>query len=132
MSEALVRQWLDARAATANSKNLAAHLDLISRNVALTGVEGHDVIGYDDWAAACTREFKEGVLKRVDYQGLKLVEVTGSRIVFRTWETVEGNDGTVNSQGIEVALQLEDDGKWRVVQERILSPVEAARDGLLS
>jgi hypothetical protein len=61
----------------------------------------------------------------------QLLEETDNRILFRTSETVEGGDGTVNSQGIEVLLQNEDDGKWRVVQEGVLQPPETVRDGLI-
>jgi len=83
-------------------------------------VEGFDVIGYDDWARKCTHEFGTNVLKSVSYQGIKMLDATDSSVRFRTYETVEGTDGTVNSQGIEVLLQREGDGKWRVVQERVL------------
>ena len=94
-------------------------------------MEGFDVIGCDDWARKCTHEFGTNVLKSVSYQGIKMLDATDSSVRFRTYETVEGTDGTVNSQGIEVLLQREGDGKWRVVQERVLRPLETAQDGLI-
>ena len=132
MSEEIARQWLEASATSASKQQLEAHLDLISRRVKLTGVPGFDVIGYDDWARQCTEEFGNGLMQSVRYDGLKMLKATDSNVMFRTWETVEGSDGTVNAQGIEVQLQKEEDGKWRVVEERVLSSVEAARDGLMS
>ena len=44
----------------------------------------------------------------------------------------EANDGTVNAQGIEVLLEKESDGKWRLIQERILSVAESRHDGILN
>jgi len=90
------------------------------------------VIGYDDRARQCTREFGSNVLKSVSDQGLKMLEETDNSILSVTCESVEGTDGTVNSQGIEVLLQREDDGKWCVVQERVLRPLETVRDGLIT
>jgi ketosteroid isomerase-like protein len=37
----------------------------------------------------------------------------------------------VSYQGIELLLRREDDGKWRVVQERVLKPLETVQDGLV-
>lgn len=51
--------------------------------------------------------------------------------MFKTYETVEATDGTLSAHGIEVLLEQEEDGKWRVVQERILPPDEVAHDRLL-
>jgi len=34
-------------------------------------------------------------------------------------------------QGIELLLRREGDGKWRVVQERVLKPLETLQDGLI-
>ncbi len=131
MSEEIARQWLEAVVTTAGNRDIRGHLDLISRDVRLTGVAGYDVIGYDDWARQCTHEFENNVLKGVSYQGLRMLGATDSEVMFRTYETVEGTDGIVNSQGIEVLLRREDDGKWRVVQERVLKPLETVQDGLI-
>jgi len=67
----------------------------------------------------------------VRYDGFKLVAETATRIMFKTFETVEATDGTVNAQGVEMLLDKEEDGKWRLVQERILPPDESAHDQLV-
>jgi hypothetical protein len=96
MSEEIARYWLEAVVTTAGNKDIkGGHLDLISRNVRLTGVEGVDVIGYDDWVRQCAHEFENNVLKSVSYQGIKILEAADGRILFKTCETVEGTDGTV-------------------------------------
>ncbi len=131
MSEHIAQQWLDAAATTTNAKNFTAHMDLISKRVNLVGVPGFENIGYDAWAAQCKHEFEQRILKSVRYDGLKLVAATATRVLFKTFETVEGNDGTINAQGIEVLLEKEDDGQWRLVQERVLPADEAEHDRLL-
>jgi len=131
MSEAIAKQWLADVANTATNKHFDAHMDLISRKVSLQGVPGFENIGYEDWARQCKHEFDNDVLKSVRYDGFKMIVDTETRIMFKTFETVEGTDGTINGQGIEVLLEKEADGKWRLVQERILPEDETAHDGLL-
>lgn len=131
MPELIAKKWLADAATTANSKNYEAHMDLISRNVSLQGVPGFENIGYDDWAAQCKHEFDNNILKRVSYNGFKLLADTGSRIMFKTFESVEATDGTINALGIEVLLEKEADGIWRLVQERVLPDDETAHDNLI-
>ena len=70
-------------------------------------------------------------MKSVRYDGFKLVAATTTRVMFKTFETVEGSDGTINAQGIEILLEQEADGQWRLVQERVLPADEAQHDQLL-
>jgi ketosteroid isomerase-like protein len=127
---AVAREWLAASARTANAKDLVSHMDLISRKVQVFGIPGIEVIGYDDWAKQCQHEFETGVLKNVSYNGMKVQVMTPGRVMFKTIETVEANDGAVQAHGVEIILEKEIDGIWRVVQERILSREEAEHDGL--
>ena len=115
------KDMLEALALTANAGAYTSHMDLISKEVSVYGVPGFDVIGYDDWARQCQHEFDEGLLKRVSYEGLRVVTITSGNVLFKTIETVEGTDGTVNRHGLEVLIRKEADGKWRVLQERILA-----------
>ncbi len=122
-------EMLEALALTANAGAYDSHMKLISKEVSVYGVPGFDVIGYDDWARQCQYEFDEGLLKQVSYEGLHMVTVTPANILFKTTETVEGTDGTVNRQGVEILIRKEADGKWRVLQERILADNEMEFDG---
>ena len=119
---------LEALALTANEGAYTSHMDLISKEVSVYGVPGFDVIGYDDWARQCKHEFDEGLLKQVSYDGLRVVTLTPGNVLFKTTETVEGTDGTVNRQGVEILIRKEADGKWRVVQERVLADGEMEYD----
>ncbi len=130
MTQSIAEQWLLDAVRTANAKDFTAHMDLISRRISLHGVPGFETLGYEDWARQCQYEFENNLLKSVHYDGFKLVADTPERIMFKTFETVEATDGTVNAQGVEMLLEKEADGKWRLVQERILPPDETAHDNL--
>jgi hypothetical protein len=88
------------------------------------GVPGFEVIAYDDWARQCQYEFDEGILKCVSYAGMQLVSVTQEKVLFKTIEKVEATDGKINQHGVEILIRKEADGKWRVLQERILAEDE--------
>jgi ketosteroid isomerase-like protein len=122
------QDMLEAMALTANSGAYAAHMDLISKDVSVYGVPGFDVIGYHDWAHQCKYEFDEGLLKRVSYEGLRVVTMTPGNVMFKTTETVEGTDGTINRHGLVILIRKEADGKWRVLQELILADDEMKSD----
>lgn len=128
MENTAAKEMLEALALTANAGAYISHMNLISKEVSVYGVPGFEVIGYDDWARQCEYEFDEGLLQRVSYEGLHLVTVTPANVLFKTTETVEGTDGTVNRHGIEILIRHEADGKWRVLQERILAEDEMQFD----
>ena len=131
MSEEIAKQWLTGAVNTVAQKDLGAHMGMISKRVSLQGVPGFDNIGYDSWFAQCEHEFKNNVIKSVAYKSLKLITDTDSQILLKTYETVVGTDGTVNKQGVEMMLEKEDDGVWRLVQERVMPVYEAIRDQLI-
>jgi len=131
MSETIAKNWLENASITASNKDHVAHMNLISKKVSLQGVPGYENIGYEDWAAQTKHEFENDVLKSVSYKGFKPLTSTLTHIMFKTFETVEANDGTINAQGVEMLLEKEEDGQWRLVQERILPVDEARHDGLL-
>lgn len=123
-----VQNFLDLMASTANDLNLNEHMSLISKDVSVFGVPGFEVIGYQDWFNQCQHEFENKLLKKVSYQGLNVLAETPERVMFKSIETVEGSDGEKNSNGIEFIIQKEDDGQWRVSQERILPDDELEND----
>ncbi|MBS34355.1 MAG: hypothetical protein CMO26_00360 [Thiotrichales bacterium] len=121
----IVEGWLDACAQTTLDRLHDEHMDLISRNVSLLGVPGFEVIKFEDWSRQCKDEFDEDLVKRVRYDDAEIVAAGLSLIIFRTIETVEDDEGPLDRNGIEGTLRREDDGKWRLTQERILSEEEA-------
>ncbi len=129
MNSKVAKEWLEALVRTANEKDYDAHMDLISKRVQVFGVPGYEMIDYNAWAAQCKHEFENNLLKRVSYEGMKVRVMTPGRVMFKTKETVEGSDGMTNINPIEILLEREDDGKWRVVQERIISQEEYEHEG---
>jgi hypothetical protein len=128
MDKQQASNMLEALALTANAGAYVSHMDLISKQVSVYGVPGFEVIGYEDWARQCLHEFDEGLLKRVSYDGLRIITEMPDKVLFKTTETVEGSDGTINRLGLEILISKELDGKWRVLQERILTDSEMAFD----
>lgn len=122
------QQFLDRMVATANALDLEQHMDLVSREVSVFGVPGFDVIGYQDWFKQCKHEFENKMLNRVSYEGLNVLAQTPDKIMFKSVETVEGADGAANTSGIEFIIQKEDEGVWRVSQERVLPDDELEND----
>ena len=131
MSKEIVQQWLQAITDTANDKDHVAHMNLISKRISLHGMPEYEGITYDDWFKQCQHEFENNILKGLRYDGMKLVAATEKSVMFKTFETVEASDGTINAQGVEILLEKEEDGQWRLVQERILPPDETAHDKLI-
>jgi len=122
------QEFLNQMAVTANALDLDEHMNLISKDVSVYGVPGFEVIGYDDWYNQCKHEFENKLLKRVSYQGLNVLAQASDRIMFKSVETIEGADGETNTSGIEFIIQLEEDGQWRVNQERVLPEDELDND----
>lgn len=120
MSETVINNWLDEISRTVAEHDHAAHMALISRDVSLLGVPGYDNIGFEDWSRQCEYEFANRIIQRVDYGKIRIRVITDKRIKFMTHEAVTANNGDVNAQGIECLLEKEDDGRWRLVEERIL------------
>jgi hypothetical protein len=104
MKNKAATDMLEALALTANAGAFTSHMNLISKEVSVYGVPGFEVIGYDDWARQCQYEFDEGILKRVSYEGMQLVNVTQENILFKTIEIVEATDGTINRHGVEILI----------------------------
>ncbi len=129
--ETIAKQWLEASAQTATSKQFEEHFNLISKRVQVKGVPGFESISYNDWARQCEQEFKENVLERVSYEGLLITAYNDKQIMFKTLESVFATDGTKKTHGVEIVLEKEQDGVWRVIQERIMPDDESRHAGLL-
>ncbi len=127
----IAQKWLDASASTATNRQFEEHFNLVSKKVKITGVPGYESISYDDWSRQSETDFKEGLLKSVSYEGFKLVATNERQIMFKTIETVCGTDGTKRAHGVEILLGREEDGVWRVTQERVQTDDESRHDGLM-
>lgn len=123
--ESIVQSWLTDIVDTASTRDHAGHMSLISKKIKLVGVPGFESIGFDDWSNQCKHEFETGLIKDIQYQGIKIKENNGARIMFITHETIIANDGTQKQQAIECLLENEEN-VWRLTEQRIMNEVESA------
>ena len=101
MSIEIVKTFLQNMSDTATVTKLDVHLDLISKDVQLFGFPGFDVTGFSNWTAQCKREFSEGFIKDVSYEGLKIITSNEKCIMFKTIEAADGKkrDGDRSRSG---------------------------------
>jgi hypothetical protein len=124
MNRAFAQNFLSRFAQTAIARDHVAHMKMISKKVRLYGVPGHEVITYEDWSQQCAHEFAQGLMESISYLGLEIKLETETLICVETHETIEAKDGTEHNHRLEIFIEREDDGEWRLVQERIL-PTQA-------
>lgn len=127
----IIHEWMQACSQTLAEHDIPGHLALISKQVKVHGVPDLEIIDYKDWAAQVEYEFSQKLIKSVEYRGDTIRAENQSEIMFLTMEVITAADGQVINNALEVLLNLEDDGKWRVVQERILGEEEARHFGLV-
>ena len=130
-AQVIAQEWLEASALTATNRDFDSHFNLISQKVRVTGVPGFESISYEDWARASKKDFEDKVLDSVSYEGLKMSAHNDTQIMFKTLENIFVNDGTNKTQGVEILLELEQDGVWRVIQERVMTGDEIRHVGLM-
>lgn len=117
--EEIIKSFLSDMAQTASQHDFKNHMNLISKEVEVFGVPGFESINYDDWFKQCENEFSEKLIKEVSYEGINIIDSTDTVIMFKTIEYIEASEAK-NKNNVLIVISLEDDGKWRVTQERIL------------
>ncbi len=115
-------------AKSASQHDFEKYMSLISKEVGVFGVPGFESISYDDWFRQCENEFNEKLVNAVSYENIDIINSTESVIMFKTIEHIEAKDKTKNATNVVIAITREDDGKWRVTQERILPTDALAQD----
>ena len=125
-------EFLSEMAETANTHNLEAHMNLISKDVKVTGFPEFDLITYDDWFNQCKQEFENRLLVRVSYKDLHTLSETTDEIRFVAVETVYARDGQTNINCIKFTIRKENDGQWRVVFEHIISGADLDDDNSIT
>jgi len=124
----IIKTFLSDMAKTASQHDFEKHMNLISKEVEVFGVPGFESISYDDWFKQCENEFSEKLIKAVSYENIDIIDSTESVIMFKTIEHIETKDKTQNATDVVIVITREDDGKWRVTQERILPTDELAQN----
>jgi len=120
VSKVLGQNWLEKLADAASKGNVDAHMELISENINVFDEPGNRNLDYHDLAEYCRSRFQVDAPIRVSYRDMRIKTMTPARVKFIATETVEQPD-CVNQRGLEFIIQREDDGRWRAVQERLLT-----------
>lgn len=122
MTRSDAEEFMTRFARTAIEGDHAAHMSMVSKKVLLHGIPGHDAIDYENWSRQCEEEFAQKLIAEISYEGMDVKLETHTLFCFETQETVEAHDGTVNSYRLEIFIEREEDGEWRIVQEQVLPP----------
>ncbi|MFO7592619.1 MAG: hypothetical protein R6X15_01050 [Pseudomonadota bacterium] len=118
-AEQIARQWLDEVSFSAATWNLEAHMQLVSRQVKVTGIPNINSIDYTGWERRRKNEFEKKLLRSLNYRLLDILEGKEEQLYFTVEETMRANNGKSVIIEKEVKLHREDDGKWRVRREHI-------------
>jgi len=129
--KAIIHEWMQKSVDTLAAYDADGHLALISKDVIVHGVPELNTINYRDWEAQVRHEFADKLIRSVSFQGDHIRAETPDTIMFSTLEVLTASDGAIVRNGLEVVLQKEADGVWRVIQERILNQDEMQHYGLL-
>jgi hypothetical protein len=114
-----VRRWCSAMSDSVRQKDLQAHMALVSANLRVYGLPGNSVVDYDGFRKRRKFEFGNDKLITLNYGNVRIITSTQRRISFRTKETLLGTDGTLVLVDKNVILEQEDDGEWRMVEDKI-------------
>ncbi len=127
----IIREWMDQSVQTLADYDIAGHMALISKEVRINAVPKLGSIDYKGWAAQVEHEFTNKVIKSVAFHGDFIRAENAGEIMFVTREVITATDGKVINNNLEVVLRKEEDGVWRVIQERFMDESEARHFGLI-
>ncbi len=119
MSEVMIRQWLAEFADSVARRDLKRHMALISKKVYVYGLPSKKTVDYAGWQERRHNEFSRGLLTALSHEGVKIKTIGLRRIGFSTVETMTTADGKQVQVSKDVMLEKEDDGQWRIVEEKI-------------
>ncbi len=116
-AEKIVQQWLDELSFSAATWDLDAHMQLVSRQVEVTGIPNITSIDYKGWKMRRKNEFEKKLLHGLNYRLTDMLSENEGQLRFKVEEIMRAFNGKVVVIDKEVTLQREDDGHWRVCRE---------------
>ena len=119
IAEHTIMAWCMGMSDSIKNADLEQHMEYVSRRVKLYGNPSKEVIEYRDWKARRKYEFENGDILALNYQNVRLISSTLRRIRFTTTETTVVKNGKMLVLNKNIILEREDDGIWRVVEERV-------------
>jgi hypothetical protein len=115
----VAQRWLDDLAYSAATGNLEAHMALVSREVKVRGVPGHDTIDYRGWKERRRNEFSNRLLRSLTYRLHDIIAQEEGSLLFTVVETMRSHQGQTITVDKAIKIRREEDGIWRVILEWI-------------
>jgi len=114
-----VQAWCLDMSQSIKQRDLAGHMQLVSKKINVYGMPSKGVIDYKEWRARRKFEFKNESMIALNYQDIKLIGSTARRLRFSANETMLGKDGKMVILNTNFILELEDDTVWRLVEQNV-------------
>lgn len=118
-ADTIVHRWLAELALTTASRDLEAHMALVSARVQVHGLHRAGLIDFEGWRARRRTEFRDGLVHGMTHKDVEVITSEPGHIVFNVTETLKGTRGEVIVIGKQVVLKEEEKEHWRVVLEQI-------------
>ncbi|HEB55962.1 MAG TPA: hypothetical protein ENI98_06605 [Gammaproteobacteria bacterium] len=119
MSQTIIGNWLEQLTRSVETRDLAAHMALVSQRVQVYGLPGGQIVDYSQWQKRRYTEFSQAQLLALSYQLLNIKTITSRRLGFHVEETMQACNGMCIFIDKDIILEREADDHWRVVEERI-------------
>ncbi len=119
MPQTIIGNWLKQLTRSVETRDLDAHMRLVSERVQIYGLPGGQIIGYEQWKKRRHTEFSQAQLLALDYRLLNIKTITGRRLGFHVEEIMQACNGMRVFVDKDIILELEADEHWRVVEETI-------------
>ena len=120
-STKIIKKWLDDLAYSAATWDLDAHMALVSRNVVVLGIPGVDMVDYLGWKKRRRNEFNKKLLHSLAHRNPQVLSERPKFITFGVQELMKDHSKQSIEIDKEITLHQEEDGRWRVIREIILS-----------
>ena len=114
-----VQAWCLDMSQSIKQRDLASHMQLVSKKINVYGMPSKGVIDYKEWRARRKYEFLNESMIALNYQDIKLIGSTTKRLRFSANETMLGKDGKMVILNTNFILELEDDTVWRLVEQNV-------------
>ena len=128
--EKIINDWALASCETLENRDVEGHMNLISKQVKVYGLANHEFVDYKFWETQVKEQFSEGLVTSARYYLNSFRVENESLLVFTALEYLIEKDGNEHETPLEVVLFKEEDGVWRVTQQKILTKDEAQTAGL--
>ena len=119
MEKDIIQNWFAEMVHSVVTRDLDAHMALVSKQVQVYGLPGRNPVDYRSWLQRRNNEFSKMRLRSLHYDGVRIKTIGLKRLAFSTKETMTANDGSRVIINKDIMLQKEEDQQWRVIEETI-------------